>query len=249
MDAKLQKLKVAELKELLSKHNLPQTGKKDELVKRLVENNISTEEGDEELLDPDDVETDQATAPTSSAVPAASTLTSAGEMPEKSTDPTNGSSVELTPEQQAMKARAERFGMPYNPNASSRSGQKSGSGSEKATAQQPHTPASSSTSQAQKAGPIDKAPLGVSEETLAKRAAKFGLPEKTSAAATAPAAESRTKAASTPAPPKAEAEMTPELKEKIAIEEEKKRKRAEKFGTAQPTNGTAAEPDAKKTKV
>lgn len=35
-----QKLKVTELKELLSKHNLPQTGKKDELVKRLVENNI-----------------------------------------------------------------------------------------------------------------------------------------------------------------------------------------------------------------
>jgi hypothetical protein len=38
-----QKLKVAELKELLAAHHLVQTGKKDELVKRLVENNISAD--------------------------------------------------------------------------------------------------------------------------------------------------------------------------------------------------------------
>jgi SAP domain-containing ribonucleoprotein len=31
------------------------------------------------------------------------------------------------------------------------------------------------------------------------------------------------------------------MKEKLAVEEEKKRKRAEKFGSAKPTNGTEAE--------
>ena len=45
-----QKLKVTELKELLAKHNLPQTGKKDDLVKRALENNISLEGESEELV-------------------------------------------------------------------------------------------------------------------------------------------------------------------------------------------------------
>lgn len=45
-----QKLKVTELKELLAKHGLAQTGKKDDLVKRLVENNISPD-AEEELED------------------------------------------------------------------------------------------------------------------------------------------------------------------------------------------------------
>lgn len=45
-----QKLKVTELKELLHKHDLPQTGKKDDLVKRLLENNIAPEAGEEELV-------------------------------------------------------------------------------------------------------------------------------------------------------------------------------------------------------
>lgn len=50
-----QKLKVTELKELLSKHDLPQTGKKDDLVKRLLEANVAAPgEGEEELVsDPD----------------------------------------------------------------------------------------------------------------------------------------------------------------------------------------------------
>jgi len=41
---------VPELKALLSKHDLPQTGKKDDLVKRLVENNISADGDNEELV-------------------------------------------------------------------------------------------------------------------------------------------------------------------------------------------------------
>jgi hypothetical protein len=44
-----QKLKVTELKELLSKHDLPQTGKKDDLVKRLLEANVAAP-GEEELV-------------------------------------------------------------------------------------------------------------------------------------------------------------------------------------------------------
>lgn len=39
-----------ELKELLHKHDLPQTGKKDDLVKRLLENNVAPEAGEEELV-------------------------------------------------------------------------------------------------------------------------------------------------------------------------------------------------------
>lgn len=48
-----QKLKVTELKELLSKHDLPQTGKKDDLVKRLLEANVAAP-GEEELVRPID---------------------------------------------------------------------------------------------------------------------------------------------------------------------------------------------------
>lgn len=41
---------MTELKELLAKHDLPQTGKKDDLVKRLVDNNISPDSDDTEDL-------------------------------------------------------------------------------------------------------------------------------------------------------------------------------------------------------
>lgn len=39
-----QKLKVTELKELLAKHGLTQSGKKDELIQRLVDNGVSAAE-------------------------------------------------------------------------------------------------------------------------------------------------------------------------------------------------------------
>jgi hypothetical protein len=45
-----QKLKVTELKALLHKHDLPQTGKKEDLVQRALENNLSPEEEEEELV-------------------------------------------------------------------------------------------------------------------------------------------------------------------------------------------------------
>jgi len=50
-----QKLKVTELKELLSKHDLPQTGKKDDLVKRLLDAGIAPQGEEEELVSLSDV--------------------------------------------------------------------------------------------------------------------------------------------------------------------------------------------------
>lgn len=77
------------------------------------------------------------------------------------------SEIELTPDQKAMKARAERFGIPFNlPKPSATKPSKTEKAETKATETR------------QKAAPIDKDPLGLSEEILAKRAAKFGLPEK-----------------------------------------------------------------------
>lgn len=43
-DSYRQKLKVTELKELLVKHNLPQTGKKEDLVKRLLDAGVTGDE-------------------------------------------------------------------------------------------------------------------------------------------------------------------------------------------------------------
>jgi hypothetical protein len=41
---------VTELKTLLQKHELPQTGKKEDLVQRALENKLSPEEEEEELV-------------------------------------------------------------------------------------------------------------------------------------------------------------------------------------------------------
>jgi SAP domain-containing ribonucleoprotein len=85
-----------------------------------------------------------------------------------------------------MKARAERFGIPFNPNATSTQRNKPASKAAAAVAEKKSSSSTATATDAaaaapqakQKAGAIDKAPIGVSEEVLAKRAAKFGLPEK-----------------------------------------------------------------------
>jgi hypothetical protein len=41
---------VPKLKELLAKHDLAQTGKKDELIQRCLDNHLSADGGDEELV-------------------------------------------------------------------------------------------------------------------------------------------------------------------------------------------------------
>lgn len=127
----------------------------------------------------------------------------------------------LTPEQQAMKARAERFGLPFNPNGSSASTRTKPAASNGADqSKKASTPAAASTpapaaASGPKKGAIDRAPLGIDAETLAKRAAKFGLPEKKAAAepATAPAAANGEKkavpASSAPAAKKAQPQAAP----------------------------------------
>ncbi|WWC94840.1 hypothetical protein V866_001690 [Kwoniella sp. B9012] len=255
MEAKLQKLKVTELKELLAKHHLVQTGKKDDLVKRLLDNNASLDdEPTEELVDPD------ITAPVPSApqVSTAAPSTSTTEQPTSSaapTEPADGIPSEdtLTPEQKAMKARAERFGIPFNPKATStKQTQKpptSKNGDHDTKKESGVASASVQKKEPQqKSGSIDTTSLGISQDVLAKRAAKFGLPEKKESAPVAAAGAGK------PAEKKVESkkeEITPEMAEKIAIEEEKKRKRAEKFGLNKPANGddNVTEPDAKKVKV
>jgi SAP domain-containing ribonucleoprotein len=117
----------------------------------------------------------------------------------------------LTPEQQAMKSRAERFGIPFNPNPTPTT-KKTPAPAPKsdATTTAPAKASSSTTPAAkEKVGAIDKASLGISEETLAKRAAKFGIPEKKET----PAAEEKVtpakKDGAAPAAKKAESEITP----------------------------------------
>jgi len=102
-----------------------------------------------------------------------------------------------------MKSRAERFGIAFNPNPTS-------------TASKPKpkptpAPAAASTpavEKKEKVGAIDKAPLGISEEVLAKRAAKFGLPDKKEEKAPVAAAAAKAKAPEPTAKPKVE-ELTP----------------------------------------
>lgn len=106
-----------------------------------------------------------------------------------------------------MKARAERFGLPFNPNATPSSARtKPTPTAPKAT--EPVAAATPAPGKKEKAGAIDKTPLGISEDVLAKRAAKFGIPEKKEAEPVKEAAAPAAKPASTPAP-KAEVELTP----------------------------------------
>ena len=104
----------------------------------------------------------------------------------------------LTPEQLAMKKRAERFGIPFNPNATARPAKPTPAPKAESTV------AAATSTPKEKAGAIDKTSLGLSDEVLAKRAAKFGLPEKKAAPVASAPAPSAPAAAK-----KAETEITP----------------------------------------
>ncbi|KAL7418438.1 hypothetical protein Q5752_006896 [Cryptotrichosporon argae] len=264
MEAKLQKLKVTELKELLGAHNLPQTGKKDELVKRLVDAGVNSDASASEAAAPTDghteelVELDDAADAPAAAEPAPATESSSvPSAPAEPSEPSEAAEPELTPDQLAMKRRAERFGVPFVPNPRPKP-----SASKPAAAATAPVPVTAGEAKAaedvhaketrekkEKPAAIDRAPLGISDEVLARRAAKFGLPEK-KVEAKEPAKDTKeaTKGAKVAeeAKPK-EAELTPEKKEQLAAEEEKKRKRAEKFGAPAPAAADA--PDAKKVRV
>ncbi|GMK56553.1 hypothetical protein CspeluHIS016_0303930 [Cutaneotrichosporon spelunceum] len=241
-EAKLHKLKVTDLKEMLSKAGLVQSGKKDELIKRLLDAGITGDEP-EELVDPDEPEpaTAQADASEPAPVPAPAPTgptpveAPAGSIPAALTpsEPTVASAAteddleeqELTEEEKKQKARAERFGIPWVRQK------------KPAPEPKPEKPAAQPTAVKEKPtkpGAIDTTPFGISAEVLARRAAKFGLPEKKVTPAKSPVKEEKQ-------------ELSAEEAARLAEDEEKKRKRAEKFGIA-VTNGVD-EPDAKKTKV
>lgn len=104
-----------------------------------------------------------------------------------------------------MKSRAERFGIAFNPNPTSTTKSKPSTSSTTVPASSTAAVATPVAAKKEKAGAIDKAPLGISEEVLAKRAAKFGLPDKKEEKA---APETKAKEAER-AKPKSEAELTP----------------------------------------
>ncbi|ODN94734.1 hypothetical protein L198_04878 [Cryptococcus wingfieldii CBS 7118] len=262
MDVQLQKLKVTDLKEILSKASLPQTGKKDDLIKRIIENNLSAEVQQDELTDPDAIDGTNvpASAPEATTAPGAPNTTlvdptdtttipppveplvptdapSADSNPLGAASDASAPEPELTADQKAMKARAERFGVPLQlPKP-------------KPAAAAPAAPkeAAPKPAEKQKAGAIDKNPLGYSDEVLARRTAKFGAVEKKTAAP-APAAAAAKPEEKAPEP------VDPEAAAKLAAEEEKKRKRLEKFAAPKSAETTeeadgSTEPDAKKVKV
>ncbi|BEJ13540.1 hypothetical protein CspHIS471_0307140 [Cutaneotrichosporon sp. HIS471] len=238
VEAKLHKLKVTDLKEMLSKAGLVQSGKKDELIKRLLDAGITGEEP-EQLVDPDEPEPVAAAAPDAAAtVPVAAAVAPAPAVPAPSEPAAAPSETgdqpeeELTEEEKKQKARAERFGIPWvrqkKPAAAPKAEKPAGkpkveNEKPKAENEKPVKPAA-----------IDATPLGISTEVLARRAAKFGLPEKKAAQAKSPVKEEKK-------------ELSAEEAARLAEEEEKKRKRAEKFGIAMTNGGD--EPDAKKAKV
>ena len=114
----------------------------------------------------------------------------------------------LSPEEEARKRRAERFGLEFKPKTAAPAA---------APASSSKPPASNSApapapAKKEKPSAIDKsASLGISEEVLAARAAKFGLPEKKASAAPASAAETKpaSKTAPSSAAKPAPAEITP----------------------------------------
>jgi len=111
----------------------------------------------------------------------------------------------LSPEEEARKRRAERFGLEFKPNPTKTT----------APASSSKAPASASTTNAapakkEKPGAIDKsASLGISDEVLAARAAKFGLPDKKAPAVTPAATEAKAAANPEAAAKPAPAELTP----------------------------------------
>jgi hypothetical protein len=115
--------------------------------------------------------------------------------------------LDLTIDSHMKKARAERFGIPVNASPTANSQPSNPSPSAPAQTKEAKAPAqSSSAPKKEKAGGIDKTSLGIDAETLAKRAAKFGLPEKKAATAAPASAEPKSAAATSK---KAEVEMTP----------------------------------------
>ncbi|WFD18533.1 hypothetical protein MCAP1_000737 [Malassezia caprae] len=127
MEAQLQSLKVPELKELLQAADLPVSGNKADLIKRLLENpkataSLESSTGDapapSEPTPAQSTEKNEATSETvtKESAPEAATQPAEkqGEQPATSSEPTMEARTEaLLAELEKRKARAVRFGQPY----------------------------------------------------------------------------------------------------------------------------------------
>jgi SAP domain-containing ribonucleoprotein len=126
------KLKVTELKELLSSRSLPVSGKKEDLIARLIEHDKSSNDLTDLLPPEEDYDWDtpakthsapQKTAPQPSAKPtpvapaAAPPVPAPKITPEATTATVTATEDALAIELAKRKRRAERFGIPLNDNA------------------------------------------------------------------------------------------------------------------------------------
>jgi SAP domain-containing ribonucleoprotein len=116
------KLKVPELRELLAKHGLDQTGKKEELITRLIEAGIGME--DDELChlapppqedDDDSTFTNWTNPPASEPTPTESTNKPVvEEKKEEQHKSINTTEISQLSDLERLKRRAERFGIPLS---------------------------------------------------------------------------------------------------------------------------------------
>ncbi|KAG9046252.1 hypothetical protein FS837_004778 [Tulasnella sp. UAMH 9824] len=220
---KLNKLKVADLKPILQKVGLPVSGKKNELVDRILASKealaaaglgdepapAAQEDMNADLPDlPAEEPIVSNTVPTPAHVPAPVAAVPAAEPPAAATTTTAPEAPKLDDEAERRRKRAERFGIPFV--------------DEKKKAAPPAKPASgagASKASGAKPAAAPAAPASPEEDRLRKRAERFGLPVATAGAAS----NGRTKGAAKETAPAPAAVVDP-------AEEEKKRKRAERFG-------------------
>jgi len=114
-NAAFKKLKVQELKDILQKNSLPVQGKKEELITRLIENNIppptpiqeekptaAIEKKPEEALIKQQKPDNEAASPQETEVPLA---------PENTNEEKTNGTSNIDPDLEKMKKRAERFGV------------------------------------------------------------------------------------------------------------------------------------------
>jgi SAP domain-containing ribonucleoprotein len=131
-----------------------------------------------------------APAPPPAAAPAAPAPAAAAPAPSEAAAPAPATEEEpkedeLTEEEKKQKARAERFGIPWVRQ------KKPAAAAPAAPKEKPAAPKAEEKEKPAKPAAIDATPLGISPEVLARRAAKFGLPEKKASPITSPAKDEK----------------------------------------------------------
>ncbi|KAG9004203.1 hypothetical protein FRB90_011044 [Tulasnella sp. 427] len=227
---KLNKLKIADLKPILAKVGLPVSGKKNELVDRILaskeglaaaglSDDVAPAAGDDMNADlPDLPPSEEADAPNIVPIAASAAAPLAVEPPAAATT-TSATTTEvpkLDDEAERRRKRAERFGIPLVEE-------------KKAQAPAKSTPkATASKAGGAKPAPTNANPAATEDpEKMRKRAERFGVPLAAPGTSNGRAKNTKETAPAAPVDP---------------AEEERKRKRAERFGIAA---GAPAEKKAK----